>query len=213
MMDEMKAARDRMVQDQLIPRGIRDPRVLEAMRKVPRHRFVPRDMAGAAYEDRPLHIGFDQTISQPYMVALMTEALELTGTEKTLEIGTGSGYQAAVLAELSSWVYTVERVQDLQDRARRILEELEYTNISYHVFDGTLGWDEHSPYDAAMVTAGAPRVPDPLLEQLADGGRLLIPLGDRFSQVLTKLTKQGKEVKRQTLGGCRFVSLMGEHGW
>lgn len=212
-MEEMKAARDRMVEEQLIPRGIRDPRVLEAMRKVPRHRFVPREMAVAAYEDRPLHIGFDQTISQPYMVALMTEALELTGTEKTLEIGTGSGYQAAVLAELSSWVYTVERVQDLQDRARRILEELEYTNISYHVFNGTLGWDEHSPYDAAMVTAGAPRVPDPLLEQLADGGRLLVPVGDRFSQVLTKLTKQGKKVKRQTLGGCRFVSLMGEHGW
>lgn len=212
-MDEWREARTRMVEEQLVPRGIRDPRVLEAMRSVPRHRFVPRDMRRAAYEDRPLHIGLDQTISQPYMVAWMTESLGLTGTEKTLEIGTGSGYQAAVLAELSSWVYTVERFEELQERARKILDALGYTNLSYHVFNGTLGWEEHSPYDAIMVTAGAPRVPEPLLNQLADGGRLLIPVGDRYSQMLTRITRRGGEMKQEALGGCRFVALTGEHGW
>ncbi len=212
-MENAEEAREWMVEKQLIPRGIRDPRVLEAMRRVPRHRFVPKDIEVEAYDDRPLHIGHGQTISQPYMVALMTEALELTGAEKTLEIGTGSGYQAAVLAELSSWVYTVERVPALRDRSRRILNELGYTNIRYRVFNGTLGWEEHQPYDAIIVTAGAPRVPDALLEQLADGGRLVIPVGDRFSQMLTKLTKRDGKISRQNLGGCRFVSLVGEQGW
>ena len=212
-MRNAEEAREWMVEKQLVPRGIRDPRVLEAMRRVPRHRFVPKDMEFEAYDDRPLHIGHGQTISQPYIVALMTEALELAGAEKTLEIGTGSGYQAAVLAELSSWVYTVERVRDLQDRSRRILDDLGYTNIRYRVFNGTLGWEEHQPYDAIIVTAGAPRVPDALLEQLADGGRLVIPVGDRFSQMLTKLTKRDGKISRQNLGGCRFVSLVGEQGW
>ncbi len=212
-MHDKRRARERMVAEQLVPRGIRDPLVLEAMGRVPRHRFVPEGMAQEAYDDRPLHIGLEQTISQPYMVAWMTEALELTGGEKTLEIGTGSGYQAAVLAELSSRVYTVERLKELQDRARMILDELGYDNIFYHVSNGTLGWPENAPYNAIMVTAGAPRVPDPLLEQLADGGRLLIPLGDRYSQMLTKLTRQGKRLTKENLGGCRFVALTGEYGW
>ncbi len=213
MIADEERARERMVKEQLIPRGIRDARVLDAMRRVPRHRFVPMGMEAAAYEDRPLQIGHDQTISQPYMVALMTEALELTGGEKTLEIGTGSGYQAALLAELSQWVYTVERVEELQERARRILEALGYTNISYHISNGTLGWEEHQPYNAIMVTAGAPRIPRPLVEQLAEGGRLLVPVGDRFGQVLTKVTKKGGNLETQGLCGCRFVSLLGEHGW
>ncbi len=212
-MHDKKRARERMVAEQLVPRGIRDPLVLEAMGKVPRHRFVPEGMKQEAYDDRPLHIGLEQTISQPYMVAWMTEALELTGGEKTLEIGTGSGYQAAVLAELSSEVYTVERLKELQERARKILDELGYDNIFYHVSNGTLGWPENAPYNAIMVTAGAPRVPDPLLEQLADGGRLLIPLGDRYSQMLTKLTRQGERLTKENLGGCRFVALTGEYGW
>lgn len=206
-------AREHMVEAQLVSRGIQDPRVLEAMRKVPRHRFVPHEMRASAYEDRPLHIGHEQTISQPYMVAIMTEALELTGQEKTLEIGTGSGYQAALLAELSRHVYTVERVKELQDRAREILDDLGYTNISYHVSNGTLGWKEHQPYDAIMVTAGAPRVPIPLVEQLADGGRLLIPVGDRFGQILTRVRKRNGRVESEDLGGCRFVALLGEEGW
>lgn len=212
-MHDKKRARERMVAEQLVPRGIRDPLVLEAMGKVPRHRFVPEGMEQEAYDDRPLHIGLEQTISQPYMVAWMTEALELTGGEKTLEIGTGSGYQAAVLAEVSSRVYTVERFKELQDRARKILDELGYDNIFYHVSNGTLGWPENAPYNAIMVTAGAPRVPEPLLEQLAEGGRLLIPLGDRYSQMLTKLTRQGERLTKENLGGCRFVALTGEHGW
>jgi protein-L-isoaspartate(D-aspartate) O-methyltransferase len=202
-----------MVAEQLIPRGIQDPLVLEAMGKVPRHRFVPQGMEREAYDDRPLHIGLEQTISQPYMVALMTEALELTGDEKTLEIGTGSGYQAAILAELSSQVYTVERHRELQDRARKVLDELGYENIFYHVSNGTLGWPEHAPYGAVMVTAGAPKVPASLTEQLADGGRLLIPVGDRYSQMLTKITRQGERLVKQNLGGCRFVALTGQEGW
>ena len=212
-MESMNRERERMVAEQLVPRGIRDPLVLEAMGKVPRHRFVPRGMEPEAYDDRPLHIGLEQTISQPYMVALMTEALELTGDEKTLEIGTGSGYQAAILAEISSRVYTVERFPELQERARKVLDHLGYGNIHYHVSNGTMGWPEHAPYDALMVTAGAPKVPDSLLEQLADGGRLLIPVGDRYSQMLTKITRQGERLTKQNLGGCRFVALTGEEGW
>lgn len=212
-MRDKKRARERMVSEQLVTRGIRDPLVLEAMGKVPRHCFVPEESEQDAYEDHPVHIGLDQTISQPYMVAWMTEALELAGDEKTLEIGTGSGYQAAVLAELSSRVYTVERFRELQDRARNVLDELGYDNIFYRVSNGTLGWPENAPYDAIMVTAGAPRIPDPLLEQLTDGGRMLIPLGDRHSQVLTRLTRHGERLTKENLGGCRFVSLTGEYGW
>lgn len=208
-----RSDRERMVRTQLVPRGIRDQGVLRAMRKVPRHRFVEEDMRDDAYDDHPVPIGHKQTISQPYIVALMTQALELTGREKTLEIGTGSGYQTAVLAELSREVYTVERIPELLERAETVLAGLGYTNIHFKAFDGTLGWDEHKPYDAVMVTAGAPEIPAPLREQLADGGRIVIPVGDRYSQELVRITKTGDRFDESYLGGCRFVNLIGLHGW
>ncbi|MFO7784575.1 MAG: protein-L-isoaspartate(D-aspartate) O-methyltransferase [Desulfatiglandales bacterium] len=208
-----RSERERMVRNQLVPRGIRDQGVLRAMRKVPRHRFVGEDLLGDAYDDHPMPIGHRQTISQPYIVALMTQALELTGREKTLEIGTGSGYQTAVLAELSSEVYTVERIPELLRSAETALAGLGYTNIHFKAFDGTMGWDEHKPYDAVLVTAGAPGVPGPLRQQLADGGRMVIPIGDRQSQELVKITKNGDRFEESSLGGCRFVDLIGLHGW
>lgn len=210
---DYRLARERMVKDQLIPRGIKDPRVLEVMTRVPRHRFIEEALAGEAYNDHPLPIGHKQTISQPYIVALMTEALDLLGREQTLEIGTGSGYQTAILAELSYKVFTVERVRPLLVKARSLLAELGYTNILYKVFDGTLGWKEFEPYDAIIVTAGAPKVPQPLLDQLREGGRLVIPVGSRFSQELIKVTKVEGTFVEENLGGCRFVDLVGEHGW
>lgn len=205
--------REKMVKDQLIRRGINDKRVLEAMRKVPRHLFVPQDVINEAYNDYPLPIGHGQTISQPYMVALMTEALELKGDEKTLEIGTGSGYQTAILAELCKEVYTIERIISLLDKAKKVLKKLGYKNIFFKAGDGTLGWPENRPYDAIIVTAGAPKIPQPLLDQLADKGRLVIPVGDRFSQELVKITKIKDDIIRENLGGCRFVDLIGIHGW
>ncbi len=208
-----RSDRERMVRTQLVPRGIRDQGVLRAMRKIPRHRFVGEELRSDAYEDHPIPIGHRQTISQPYIVALMTQALELTGREKTLEIGTGSGYQTAVLAELSREVYTVERIPELLQRAEAVLTDLNYTNIRFKAFDGTLGWDEHKPYDAVMVTAGAPRVPGPLRDQLAEGGRIVIPVGDRHSQELVKITRTGDRFHESSLGGCRFVDLIGLHGW
>lgn len=213
MPHDYRLVRERMVKTQLVPRGIRDPRVLEVMGKVPRHLFVEEALAGEAYNDHPLPIGSKQTISQPYIVALMTEALDLTGQEKTLEIGTGSGYQTAILAELSRHVFTVERIRDLMVKAKKTLEDLGYTNILFKAFDGTLGWKEFEPFDAIMVTAGAPRIPQPLLDQLAEGGRLVVPVGNRFSQDLIKVTKrQGRSVE-ENLGGCRFVDLIGVYGW
>jgi len=206
-------ARERMVKTQLIPRGINDKRVLEAMGKIPRDRFMEEALKGEAYNDHPLPIGHKQTISQPYIVALMTEALGLTGKEKTLEIGTGSGYQTAILAELSEKVYTVERIRSLLVKSRNILAELGYNNILFKAFDGTLGWKEYEPYDAIIVTAGAPNVPQPLLDQLAEGGRLIIPVGNRFSQELIKMTKKRGKYIQKNLGGCRFVDLIGVHGW
>jgi len=205
--------REKMVKTQLIPRGINDKRVLEAMGKIPRNRFIEDALKGEAYNDHPLPIGHKQTISQPYIVALMTEALELTGNERTLEIGTGSGYQTAILAELSEKVYTVERIRSLLVKSRNILAELGYNNILFKAFDGTLGWKEYEPYDAIMVTAGAPNVPQPLLEQLSEGGRLIIPVGNRFSQELIKMTKKRGRYIQKNLGGCRFVDLIGVHGW
>ena len=210
---DYRIARKRMVQTQLIPRGIKDRRVLEVMGKVPRDRFVEEALVGEAYNDHPLPIGHKQTISQPYIVALMTEALELTGKENTLEIGTGSGYQTAILAELSTKVYTVERIRDLMVQARKILAELGYNNVLFKAYDGTLGWEEYGPYDAIIVTAGAPKIPKPLTDQLADGGRLIIPVGNRFSQDLIKVTKKGGNLIQKDLGGCRFVDLVGVHGW
>jgi protein-L-isoaspartate(D-aspartate) O-methyltransferase len=186
---------------------------LSAMRKVPRDRFVEEALVTEAYNDHPLPIGENQTISQPYIVALMTEALKLTTKEKTLEIGTGSGYQTAILAELSKKVYTVERIRSLMIKARNMLAELGYNNILFKAFDGTLGWKQYAPYDAIIVTAGAPKLPQPLLEQLAEGGRLIIPVGNRYSQELIKVTnKKGNHI-RENLGGCRFVDLVGVHGW
>jgi protein-L-isoaspartate(D-aspartate) O-methyltransferase len=213
MASDYSLARESMVRSQLVPRGIRDPRVLEAMNKIPRERFVDHPMKGRAYDDNPLPIGKDQTISQPYVVALMTEALELKGNEKTLEIGTGSGYQTALLADLSKAVYTVERIESLLERAKRTLDELGYTNIFFKIFDGTLGWNEQAPYDAIIVTAGAPRVPKPLMDQLSDGGRLVVPVGDRLGQELIKITKEEGGFFEKSLGGVRFVNLIGEYGW
>jgi protein-L-isoaspartate(D-aspartate) O-methyltransferase len=210
---DYRLAREKMVKNQLIPRGIKDPGVLFAMGKVPRDRFLEEALLGEAYNDHPLPIGHKQTISQPYIVALMTEALELTGKEKTLEIGTGSGYQTAILAELSSKVYTVERIRALMVKARKTLQELEYNNVLFKAFDGTLGWKEHEPYDAIIVTAGSPKIPQPLLDQLSDGGRLVIPVGNRYSQELIKVTNKKGNFIKDNLGGCRFVDLVGVHGW
>jgi protein-L-isoaspartate(D-aspartate) O-methyltransferase len=210
---DYRLAREKMVETQLVPRNITDPGVLAAMRKVPRHRFVEKGLLGEAYADHPLPIGHGQTISQPYIVALMTQALELTGTEYTLEIGTGSGYQTAILAELSRRVYTVERVKPLINGTMRLLDELGYTNIVYKTYDGTLGWEENSPYDAIIVTAGAPKIPEPLIGQLADRGRLVIPVGDRYTQELVRITRRKDKLVRKGFGGCRFVDLIGEHGW
>jgi len=192
---------------------IRDERVLAAMARVPRERFVPPEEHDLAYEDRPLPIGFDQTISQPFIIALMTEALELTGNEKVLEVGTGSGYQAAILAELARLVITTERLPALAESARRVLDSLGYTNIVVHLAEETLGWQREAPYDAIIVTAGAPRVPADLLAQLAIGGRLVIPVGSLFVQELYKITKRRKKEIVENLGGCRFVSLIGKDAW
>ncbi len=206
-------ARQKMVKTQLISRGINDPGVLEAMGKVPRECFIDEALDLEAYNDHPLPIGQKQTISQPYIVALMTEALKLTEEKKTLEIGTGSGYQTAILAELSRKVYTVERIRALMVKARQTLQDLEYSNILFKAFDGTLGWQEYEPYDAIIVTAGSPRIPQPLLDQLADGGRLIIPVGNKYGQDLIKVTNEKGSFIKENLGGCRFVDLVGAHGW
>jgi protein-L-isoaspartate(D-aspartate) O-methyltransferase len=213
MAHDLKLARERMVKNQLMARGIKDERVLQAMGKVPRHLFIQEALAGEAYNDHPVPIGEKQTISQPYIVALMTEALELKGSENTLEIGTGSGYQTAILAELSSRVYTIERIKSLLVKARKLLAKLNYNNILFKAFDGTLGWKEYAPFDAIMVTAGSPNVPEPLKEQMADNGRMIIPVGDRYTQELMKITRKGDNFEQAGLGGCRFVNLIGLHGW
>ena len=213
MTDDYRAARLKMVEQQLRPRNIKDEGVLAAMGRVPRHRFVPEKSRFEAYEDYPLPIGQGQTISQPYIVALMTQALRLTGAEKTLEIGTGSGYQTAILAELSKTVYSVERIHVLVEHAETLLRELGYQNVFCKAFDGTLGWPEEAPFDAIMVTAAGPRVPPPLIDQLAEGGRLVIPVGNRSDQDLIRLTKRDGQVDQENLGGCRFVDLIGVHGW
>lgn len=211
--DIYRVARERMVETQIKARGIKDERVLKAMLKVPRHLFVPPSLRDQAYGDFPLPIGEGQTISQPYIVALMTEALELKGKERVLEIGTGSGYQTAILAELATWVYTIERYSSLQEKAKAILFELGYKNISFRVGDGTLGWPEASPFDAIIVTAAAPQIPSPLIEQLADGGRIVIPVGDEFSQMLIKGIKKGGTLHTKSLEPVRFVKLVGEYGF
>ena len=213
MINDYRLAREKMVKNQLAPRGITDQRVLGAMGKIHRHLFVEEALLGEAYNDHPLPIGHKQTISQPYIVALMSQALELTGSEKVLEIGTGSGYQAAILAELSYKVFTIERVRPLMENARALLNELGYTNILFKAFDGTLGWKNMDPFDAIIITAGSPKIPQPLLDQLVDGGRMVVPVGDKYSQDLIKVTKQGDSYMEKNLGGCRFVDLIGVHGW
>ncbi|MFO7600603.1 MAG: protein-L-isoaspartate(D-aspartate) O-methyltransferase [Candidatus Desulfacyla sp.] len=210
---DYRLAREKMVKTQLIPRGIKDPRVLKAMEEVRRDLFVEEALVGEAYNDHPLPIGQNQTISQPFIVALMTEALALKGDEKVLEIGTGSGYQTAILANLADRVYTVERIRPLMVKARTLLADLNYHNILFKAYDGTLGWDEYAPYDAIIVTAGAPDVPQPLLDQLAEGGRLVIPIGNKLSQELIKVTRKKGSYVQEDLGGCRFVDLVGIHGW
>ena len=203
----------RMVEEQLKKRGISDERVLHAMGKVPRHLFVPRESMDLAYTDAPLPIGSGQTVSQPYMVALMTQCLALRGTEKVLEIGTGSGYQSAVLLELVRELYTVERVQELAERAEQQLVLLGYQHFHLSVADGTKGWPEEAPFDAIIVTAGAPAIPDSLLEQLKENGTLIIPVGTRHSQKLCTCTKTGDTFRRGEDTMCVFVPLVGEHGW
>ena len=208
---DFKAARASLVED--LGTEIKDKRVLDAMARIPRELFVPPESRHFAYEDRPLPIGSGQTISQPLIIALMTEAMELTGREKVLEIGTGSGYQAAILAELARTVVTTERIPGLAERAQYVLDSLGYKNIEIHPAEENLGWKQEAPYDAILVTAGAPQVPTDLLAQLAFNGRMVIPVGSRHLQELCKITRHQKKNKVQNLGGCRFVSLIGKDAW
>jgi protein-L-isoaspartate(D-aspartate) O-methyltransferase len=212
-MIDFPKARLKMVEEQIISRGIKDSGVIEAMKKVPRHLFVEEALQSQGYSDHPLPIGEKQTISQPYMVALMTAALQLTRKQKVLEIGAGSGYQTAILAELGEKVFSIERIRSLAIRARKLLYELGYFNVEIKIFDGTYGWVEVGPFDAIIVTAGAPDIPQPLIDQLTIGGRLVIPVGDAFVQDLIRVTKTGEGIKREDLGGCRFVKLIGRYGW
>lgn len=202
-----------MVTQQLESRDISDQRVLQAMRQVPRHMFVPEDRQREAYQDRPLSIGHGQTISQPYIVGYMTAALALSGDEKVLEVGTGSGYQAAVLSRVASQVITIEYIPELADTARTALAKLGYDNVEVLVGDGSAGWPEEAPYEAIMFTAAAPEIPAPLRDQLADGGRLVGPIGSRYDQVLVRLWRISNEWKTETLKAVIFVPLVGEHGW
>ena len=212
--DPFSLAREWMVRDQIEARGIKDKRLLNVMRKIPRHLFVDEALRNQAYNDYPLPIGEGQTISQPYIVALMTEALELKGQEKVLEIGTGCGYQTAILAELAQSVFTIERLPTLMQRAKAILDSLGYFNVAYKTGNGTLGWPEVAPFQGIIVTAAAPEIPQPYVEQLEPGGKMVIPLGDKFSQVLYKIIKlPDGRIKKQYLCGCRFVPLVGIYGW
>lgn len=205
--------RERMVATQLIPRGIKDKRVLDAFRKVPRHEFIPGHVQYLAYKDHPLPIGCGQTISQPFMVASMTEQLALKGKEKVLEIGSGSGYQAAVLAELCDAVYSVERIAELAAYATENIKRAGYDNVTFFVGDGTKGWKKNAPYDGIIVTAGSPGVPETLIDQLKIGGKLVIPVGNEYSQVLTIVIKGERKNTKKELYGCMFVPLIGEEGW
>ncbi|MEW5746096.1 MAG: protein-L-isoaspartate(D-aspartate) O-methyltransferase [Nitrospirota bacterium] len=212
-MDDFSALRNMMVDSQLVPRGITDERVLSAMRKVPRHLFVPEPMRHRAYEDMALSIGEGQTISQPYMVAVMTELLELKGDERVLEIGTGSGYQAAILGELAREVFTIERVPALAQQAQERLRRLGYANVEVIVRDGTRGLPDRAPFDGIIVTAAAPEVPAPLAEQLREGGVIVAPVGERFSQILIKGRKRAGALVEERSTPCVFVPLIGEYGW
>ncbi|MRR16691.1 MAG: protein-L-isoaspartate(D-aspartate) O-methyltransferase [Deltaproteobacteria bacterium] len=215
-MDRYKKQRARMVETQIRSRAISDPGVLKIMETMPRHLFVDEGLIDQAYSDNPLPIGERQTISQPYIVALMSQALGLTGRERVLEIGTGSGYQTAILANLADRVFSIERVAALATRARKILDRLNCYNVAIRVGDGSYGWKEEAPFDAIITTAAAPRLPQYLADQLAPGGRMVVPIGSRDVQTLYKFTRSAEnpdELKKEDLGGCRFVSLIGESGW
>ena len=210
-MADLERARENLLK--YLDHEIADKRVIEAMKRVPREAFVSQEQYHAAYDDRPLSIGFGQTISQPFIVALMVQALELRGDEKVLELGTGSGYEAAILAELAQKVVTVECIPELAESAKQVLDKLGYSNIEVHVAGKTLGWPEGAPYDAIIVSAGAPTVPQVLLEQLTWDGRLVIPVGSRWQQELLRVTKLKKRNHIENLGGCYFVPLIGEGAW
>lgn len=212
-MIDYEKLRKRMVEEQLIPRGITHRDVLDVFYRVPRHEFVPSELKDASYADHPLPIGDGQTISQPYMVALMTECLKLTHKERVLEIGTGSGYQAAILAGLAKEVYSIERFSSLADRAKDTLRRLGYDNIEIKIGDGSLGWEEHSPYDGIIVTCAAPDIPDSYIKQLKNGGRIVIPIGSIYSQVLTVVEKKDNTIYKNEICGCVFVPLVGIEGW
>jgi protein-L-isoaspartate(D-aspartate) O-methyltransferase len=213
MTNDYVQARERMVEKQLVSRGISDPRVLRAMAKVPRHLFLESELWEHAYEDHPLPIGAHQTISQPYILALMVEALELKGTERVLEVGTGSGYAAAVLSELCAEVFTVEVLEELAVKSRALLSNLGYKNVSLLMGDGTLGWEEHSPYDAVVISAAAPCIPRPLVEQLKVPGYLVFPIGEEELQTLVRIRKDRAGIREEYLGDCHFVKLTGRYGW
>lgn len=211
---DFSIARRRMVEQQIISRGIEDQRVLDAMLQVPRHLFVEPGLQGHAYSDASLPIGEKQTISQPYMVAAMSAALELQGHERILEIGTGSGYQSAVLAMLVKRVYSIERISLLAGRARKVLDQLCLSNVNVKVGDGTIGWRDQAPFDGILVAAGAPDIPTEFLQQLEVGGKLVLPVGDQSQQILLRITRQEDDsFKREQLMSCRFVPLIGEQGW
>jgi len=211
--DEYVVARNAMVDRQLAARGIRDRRVLDSMRTVPRHLFVDEHRRVEAYDDNPLSIGYGQTISQPYMVAIMTELLALGGNERVLEVGTGSGYQTVVLASLCKWVYTIERIQALSAGAQKTLELCGYRNVTFRVGDGTQGWPSEAPFEGIIVTAGAPTIPHVLFNQLTEGGILVIPVGDKFSQMLKRVVKINGRMKTESHTPCRFVDLVGQYAW
>jgi protein-L-isoaspartate(D-aspartate) O-methyltransferase len=208
-----ESLRRRMVEEQLASQGIRDERVLEALRRIPRHLFVPGDAADHAYENHPVAIGQGQTISQPYMVACMTQALDLRGGEKVLEVGSGSGYQTAVLKALNADVYTIERLPELSDRARGNVERAGYEGVHYKVGDGSRGWPEEAPFDRVIVTAGAPTMPVSLVEQLRDGGSMVIPVGGEEEQELLLVRRGQGRVTRERICSCIFVKLLGDEGW
>jgi protein-L-isoaspartate(D-aspartate) O-methyltransferase len=213
--ESIKYARQReeMVRNQIEARGIKSPRVLAAFRRVPRHLFVSEALRDQAYGDYPLPIGEQQTISQPFIVAEMTQALDLCEDDRVLEIGTGSGYQAAILAQIVYRVYTIERKHSLYLQTRNLFDKLQYHNIVMKYADGSKGWQDESPFDGIIVTAGAPQIPDVLIDQLGEGGRLVVPVGNQHTQELIKICRDDQNIRQTNLGGCRFVKLVGKHGW